>query len=372
MMLRSYRYPLYATKAYRAVLTSWLEMCRQLYNAALQERRDAWRMQHVSVSRFRQQKELTQLRAEDSEIEAVPAVVERSALRRVDLAHQSFFRRCKAGENPGYPRFRSRDRYRSFTVPNGKFLVDGNRVRIPRIGWVRFHRYRDLGGPARELRVVRTAKGWAVCFVCDMGPAPEKVEIRSAVGIDLGLTSFVTLSTGEAVDNPRYFKKAEDLIARRQRSLSRKRRGSNGRLRAKCLVGAAYEHVRNQRLDFCCKLAVWLFANYDLVAHEDLNLVALHRGFLRKSVNDAAWGVLLRCLASKAEEAGKWDVGTDPRGTTTECSGCHVDTPMTLKERVHRCACGLVLPRDHNSAINVLARGVRAVGLAEVPKRMAP
>lgn len=373
-MIRCYCYPLYPTKAQRAVLASWLEVCRQLYNAALQERRDAWRMQRTSVNYFNQSRELAELRAEDTSIEAVSFEVERSALRRVDRAYQAFFRRCKSKGEPGHPRFKGRDRYNSFNVSMNErnFRIMGNRVRLPKIGWIKFHRYRDLGGPAREVHVVRTAKGWAVSFVCDMGPAPEKVSIKTAVGIDLGLTSFVTLSTGEDIDNPRYFKKAEGIIARRQRALQRKRRGSNGRLRSKRLVGAAHEHVRNQRLDFCRKLAVWLFANYDLVAHEDLNIKGLAGGVLSKSVNDAAWGVLLRCLASKAEEAGKWDVGVDPRGTTTECSGCHEDTPMTLKERVHRCACGLVLPRDHNSALVILARGARAVGLAKVPKGTAP
>lgn len=371
-MLRTFRYPLLENKAQREVLEGWRRACQQLYNGALQERRDAWKLQRVSINYNRQTRELAELRGEAPDWHAVPSNVLRSALHRVDRAFKAFFRRVKAGEKPGYPRFRAVDRYDSIGI--GRVRVDGDRVMVPKLGSVRFKLYRPLRGVIRNVELKLTPKGWFVCFSCDLGAAPAKVPVeqakRNAVGIDVGLEAFATLSDGTRIDNPRYFRKAEATLARRQQALAKKRRGSNSRRRAKKLVARAHYRIRNQRLDFARKLACDLYSKFDLICIEDLSISRMVHGILAKSIHDAAWGMFAHALTCKAEEAGKWDVAINPRGTSQICSGCGAVVHKDLSVRVHYCdRCGLRLHRDHNSAINICALGMSAVDLtvSEVP-----
>ncbi len=182
----------------------------------------------------------------------------------------------------------------------------------------------------------------------------------------MGLEAFATLSNGERVENPRFFRASEELLARRQQSLARKRRGSISRQAAKRLVARTHERVRNQRLDFARKLACVLFERFDLVAHEDLTISHMVRGNLGKSIHDAAWGQFLRALSCKAESAGKWCVPVDPRGTSQRCSSCGAVVKKALDERQHCCpSCGFVTHRDHNAALNIIALGLSAGQLTE-------
>lgn len=356
-------------------MVTWLHACQQFYNAAVQERRDAWQKQRVRITRYDQQKQLTALRAEDPFWRSISVHVARSALFRVERAFREFFRRVRAGDRPGYPRFRSRDRYLSFglsreprvEVAEGRHSL----LHIAHLGPVRYRSYRPLRGKVLDIQVRRTPSGWIVCFRCDVGASPAKLPVRSAIGIDLGLTTFATLSDGQEIQNPRHLARGAEKIASRQRVFARRKRGSNGRRRARLMIARAYERIHNQRLDFARKVAAGLFDQFDLVAHEALNIAGLARGRLSKSVNDAAWGLFLRCLHSKAEEAGKWAVPVDPRGTSQRCSRCDTVVKKTLSERVHRCtACGLVLGRDENAARNVLALGRSAV--ARGPEGASP
>lgn len=365
-VLRTFRYPLCPNRTEVTVLESWLTACQSLYNGALQHRRDAWRTQRVFVTRVDQQKELTALRAADPEWAAIPVWVARSALARLDHAFRFFFRRVKLGKVSGFPRFRSRERYNSFDLGSNPTRVDGDRVHLPKLGPVKFHKYREFRGKVRFIRIGRSSRGWYIAFVCDIGDTPAKVPARSTIGVDVGLEAFATLSNGERVENPRFFRASEELIARHQRSFARKRRGSNSRKAAKRLVARVHEHVRNQRLDFARKLACALFSRFDLVAHEDLTISRMVHGNLGKSIHDAAWGQFLRALQSKAEGAGKWCVPVDPRGTSQECAGCGAVVKKALDERQHRCpSCGFVAHRDHAAAQVILGRGLRQGQLTE-------
>ena len=204
-----------------------------------------------------------------------------------------------------------------YTGTPGDFMGnDDDRVNLPKLGLVKFHKYRELSGTVRHVSISRTSRGWSISFVCDVGAAPEKLPVRNAVGVNVGLEAFATLSTGERIENPRFFRAGADVLARRQQSLSRKRRGSSSRCRAKLLVTRAHERIRNQRLDFARKTASLLFSRFDLIAHEDLQISRMVHGNLAKSIYDASWGQFLRCLALKAEEAGRHVIAVDPRGTS--------------------------------------------------------
>lgn len=366
-MLRSYTYVLHPLADQRAELHRWREQCSEIYNAALEQRRDAWKKQRRSVTRYDQQKELTDLRREP-EFAAVPAVVQRSALRRLDLAFADFFRRSKSGEKPGFPRFRSRQRYDSFGIERAKVdrapCVRGSGyVHVPKLGRLRFKQHREMPGEVRDvsLHYDRTKDRWSVRIVCYTGEAPEKRTVSRVTGIDLGLKEFAVLSDGESIANPRHFKHGAESLARAQRVLSRKRKGSNSRHRARRAVGRAHARIANQRRDFHRKLAAHLCTRFDLIAHEALNVRGLSRGILSKSVHDVGWSSFLATLHSKAEEAGVHVVAVDTRHTTQTCSQCGQLVPKGLGDRMHTCDCGLVLDRDHNAALNILARGLRAV-----------
>ena len=351
----------------------YLCMCCDLFNAALQERRDAWQRQHVSITRYDQHKELTGLRAADPAWKEIPVWIARSAIDRVDRAFNAFFNRVKRGQKPGYPRFRPRRRYDSFDLGTNRPRVQGDRVHLPKIGPVKFHKYREMRGEIRSVSVRRKPTGrWTISFVCDLGAAPPKTVPKNAVGIDVGLEAFATLSNGERVPNPRYFARGEETLARRQRILSRRVRGSSSRERQRKLVAKAHEHIRNQRLNFARHLACFLFARWDAVFYEDLDIAPMVSGdvvrpYLAKPIYDAAWRIAIRAIQCKAEGAGKLERACDPRWTSILCSGCGEPNPKALSDREHLCVkCGLRIHRDHNSGRNILARGLRAVELAEV------
>lgn len=376
-MLRTFSYPLKPTKTHQAVLDGWLAKCCELYNACLQECKDAWTRQQVTVTRYEQQKELTELRAADPTWRDVPAFVLRSAIARVHHAFGGFFARIRAGRKAGYPRYRSRRRYDSFDLGSNLPRIEGNRVQLPKLGMVKFHKYREMKGELRHVIVRRKPSGdWTISFVCELGDAPSKVAVapRNAVGIDVGLEAFATLSNGERVGNPRFFAHGQETLARRQRVLSRMRRGSGNRERQRRLIAKAHEHIRNQRLDFARKFACWLFQRFDVVCFERLDIAPMVSGtvvkpVLAKPIYDAGWRIALQAITYKAEGAGKWALDGDARWSSIDCSGCGEPNPKALSDREHQCSnptCGLRIHRDHNAARNILARGLRAANLAEV------
>lgn len=357
-MTRTFKYRLNPTKLQAVKMLLWLEACRRLYNAALEQRIEAYRRRRMSLSYFDQCKELTQLRGEDEEYKNIPIRVSRSALHNLNEAFSAFFLRVRRGEKPGYPRFRGYGRYDSFGIEKAK--VKDNRVVIPKIGHVRFKKHREMEGTLRDARITFRNNRWWVCISCDLGEAPQKIAVSSSVGVDMGLKNYATLSTGEKVNNPRFFKHGQELLARRQQALSRKRKGSRNRERAKVLVGRAHERIHNQRMDFARKLAARFYERFDLISHEDLNIrgmIVSNDGRLAKSLQDAAWRQFIGALHSKAEYAGKWAVPVEPRGTTARCCKCGKSVPKLLSERTHSCPCGLVLDRDVNAAVNILALG---------------
>lgn len=379
-LYRTFRYQLDLTDAQIVALCFWLAACAYVYNWALTRRREqyeAWKGDNSvkkSLTRFDQHEELKAFRVLSVALLNVPVVVLRSAIDRLDEAFQGFFRRVAEGDDPGYPRYRKGDRYDSFCFPWQASEIVGSgrsaRLWIPLFGYVKLNMYRPLKGTPKTVAIHRESTGkWYVCICCDLGEAPAKLDpstIRDdrKVGMDLGVTSLVATSDGELVDNPRHFEKSQDQLAARQRRVMKVTQpGSNGRKRARRLVAKTHKRIANQRRDFMFKLAKRLVKENDLIAFEQLNIAGLAQGKLGKHVNNAAWRILVQAIMCKAEEAGTWAVGVDPRYTSQECSRCGRLVPKNLHVRVHRCPhCELVLDRDVNAARVILARGVTALG----------
>ena len=366
-MNRTFEYRLRVGRAGHVRLGALVEGQRLLYNAALQERRDAWRLAGRSISLFDQTRSLTECRRDLPDITAVPVALQRGTLRRVDRAYKAFFRRCKAGGKPGFPRFKGFGRFHTleWTEYKGiRFDTGTGRLTSQAFGTLRarVHRPFPEGASIRSIRLVRDVKGWKVQLAVRM-QTPAKRPVRTAAGLDFGLTHLATVSDGARIANPRAGRDAAAVLRRRQRHLARCRRGSKGRRRAVHGVQRAHAKAANVRRTWHRQQAAKLVERFDLVAMEDLNVKGLARGMLAKSVHDAGWGHFTKAIADKAESAGSSVVFVDPRGTTQQCSGCGATVPKTLSDRWHRCGCGVSMDRDEHAARNVLYRaGVRPGG----------
>ena len=367
-MRKTFKYRLFPTSSQRSVLDQQLDCCRFVYNKTLEVRRDSWQNEQVSLSRYDTNKLLTDWKQEHGWLHQGHAQAMQDAQKRVDLAFRAFFRRVKTGEKPGYPRFRSRDRYDSFTYPqekgNWRFL-DNGRVRLSKIGDVKIRLHRPLAGECKTLTVQRDAAGnWYACFSCVVEPQPLPLTDK-VVGVDMGLPHFATLSNGVSIDNPRFFRQDEKALAKAQRRLSKETKGTPQSRKRKRVINHIHQRIANRRRDFAHKESRKLVNEYQLVAFEKLDIIDMkdgsHRG-LNKSIGDVAWNQFVQFTTSKAEEAGRSVVLVDPRNTTKACSGCGEIVPKSLSVRVHRCPqCGLVLHRDHNAALNILARGLSCI-----------
>lgn len=369
-MVRVYRYRIYPTRAQDAALRETLERLRELYNAALQHRRDAYRKRGEGVSAYGQMRELAGVREVRPEYAEIHTHLLQDAITRLDRAYRAFFRRVKAGETPGFPRFKGRGRYRTFTFKdaanhNGvRLLAGGKRVKLAGIGNVKVKLHRPVGGRIKQASVSLDGDGhWYIAFACADVPARPLPPLDTSVGIDVGITTFAALSDGAMVDNPRPYEMAQRSLATAQRRVSRRKRGSKRRRKAVDLLAKQSARVQRVRLDFHHKTAHAIVQRFGSIAVEDLNIRGLARMRLAKQVHDAGWAQFTTILANKAESAGREFYRVDPRGTSQECSGCQERVPKGLRVRVHTCPhCGLVLDRDVNAAVNVQARGHRVRG----------
>lgn len=362
-MIRTFQFRLDPNAAQTAVLEHILIDNCETYNAALQERRDAWKMERKTITYRNQQDELSELR-KNILFRFIACNIQRDPLRRVDIAFKGFFARCKAGEKPGYPRFKSRQQYNSFSF--NEPICHDKSIKIPNLGYIRVRGGRAIEGTAKLCMIKRIGNKWVASVACDIGSAPEKITISHTTGIDVGLTILATLSDGTEIANPRWIKQYEKRIANANRSLSRKKRGSKNRLKSKEILRRAYQRAANARANYLHHVSKWLVENYDLIAYEDLKIKNMVRSNLAKSIFDAAWGQLIYQLTYKAESAGRWVVAVNPHGTSQKCSSCRALVKKDLSERMHSCICGLILGRDHNAAINIKQLALSSLGMSDV------
>lgn len=343
---------------------STLDVCRELYNAALEERSKAWKMCHKSIGLYDQTAELTEVRATRGDVAALNVEVSRDPLRRVDRAFKNFFRRVKDGQAPGYPRFQGKQRYDSFTYPRLKGCsLKGNKITFSKIGSCRLFLSRQVNGQIKTLTIKREADGWYVILVIEENQCPYIPKTGDRVGVDVGIENFATLSTGAIIENPQYLRIAEQGLKTAQRSVSRKKKRSANRRKAVDLLARQHQKVERRRRDFCFKTANQLIKEFDEIAVEDLNIAGMVKNHhLAKSISDASWATFVNILTFKAERAGRAVWIVPPHFTSQDCSRCGNRVKKSLATREHRCsACGLVLHRDHNAAINILAKsGVTA------------
>ena len=371
-MRRSYEFRLYPTPLQVSRLQGWLDLCRDLYNAALQQRRDEWTSHKKSLGKFDQKREIPPLREQIPAFKDVNTAVLQDVIGRVDKAFQGFFRRVKRGETPGYPRFQGSHRYQSFTHPQASTTSwTERRIRIPSFGWIRWKPWKSLVdlGNVKTLTVRRRVDGWFITLSCEVQKPKDLPATGQAIGIDIGLKEQVVTSEGEALGDLKALKAKELQVRKAQQRLSQKTKGSNRYRKARQILARRSLDLTRARKANLDRITRKLVNENDVIAVEDLDVVSLTnlghkipvigRG-MRRNWKHVEPGLLIHMLTYKAEEAGRRVVKVDPRGTTQECSGCGKTVPKNLSVRVHDCPhCGLVLDRDHNAARVVLKRSLR-------------
>jgi len=345
-----------------------LEECRWLYNRTLGYRKDAWEQEERNADWYETKRLIpVYKKTVRPNLSKVYSQVLQNVTERVDLAFKAFFRRLKSGETPGFPRFKGYGRYDSMTYAQTGFKVDGEWLDLSKVGrlWIVLHR--PIKGKIKTLTIRRSSTNkWYVCFSCEIEPniLPPSDKV---VGIDVGLESFATLSTGEQIANPRFFRTEEKKLAKVQRRLSKEEKGTPQRAKHRKPVSRVHERIRWKREDFAHKLSRRLVNEFGVIAFEDLNILAMIKNHcLAKSIADAAWNQLVQFTTFKAEEAGRRVVLVDPRNTSKMCSRCGVLVEKKLSARVHHCICGLSINRDLNASFNVLRLGLQSIGIQSI------
>jgi putative transposase len=347
-MLKAYRYKLELNKAQRYALAHTLDICRELYNDCLYQRK----LQRIS--RYEQSEQLTQLKAEFPVYKDVHSQVLQHVLGRLDKAFKSFFR-----SGFGFPRFKSENRFNSFTYPQTGFSLSGRTLQLSKIGNVKVRLSRQLPKDAvvKTCTIKRMVNGWFAILTFEYTPIPLPVSDES-VGIDVGIENFAALSDGTMILNPRFYECGQAELRRAQRRVARRKKGSARRHKAVVLLQKVHQRITNRRSDFLHKHSTAVVRKYGTIVVEALNVVGMSRGNLAKQILDCSWSEWFRQLAYKAEEAGRQFIAVDPKYTSQTCSECgfvHHDNRKTQAEFVCL-SCGHTDNADHNGAVNILAR----------------
>ena len=372
-MIRSYKYRLYPHAKQIKKLNYLLDLSRNVYNAALEQRIKIYKETGKGITYALQCKHFRDMRRADPDgLGVLNATSLQQTLRRLDKTFQAFFRRVKAGEKAGFPRFKSYTRWHSFefTHRNGCQLRFDNTKRallyIQNVGEIKikYHREIPVNAKIKHVVVKRSLGKWYVCFQIELPDPVIVTHIGSEIGIDVGLKSLLALSDGTLIDNPRWLRSSISELRVKQRRVSRRKKGSNRRHKAAYQVAKMHEHIANQRRDFWHKTTRKLTNTYSLIAIEDLTLSFMtHNHHLALSAYDASLGLFRQLLTYKVEETGTRLVAVNPAYTSQKCSKCGEIVKKDLSVRVHDCFhCGLTLDRDVNAAINILnsARTVRS------------
>lgn len=357
-IIKSFKFRIYANKTVFQKLNDTLFLCRDLYNCALQERREAYKLSRISLNYYDQANQLKEIKKTNPEYKQVHSQVIQDVLKRLDKSFQGFFRRIKQKVKAGFPRFKGQNRYTSFTYTQSGFSLTGNKLTLSKIGTVKVKLSREINGKVKTCTIKNECGKWFVIFTVEtsLEPLPKT---NKSVGLDMGVSSFVTLSDGAKIGNFKYYESTQKKLRVAQRSVFRKNKGSIRRRKSVLKLRKLHQKIRNQRNDFQHKISTWLVQNYDVICIEKLNLLGLSKGFLSKQMNDVAIGDFFNKLRYKVENTGKELIEIEPHFTSQDCSSCGNRVKKDLSVRVHLCLqCGLTLDRDLNAALNILLAGL--------------
>jgi len=348
-MLKVFKYKLQPNHKQSLALQRTLDVCRDVFNLSLEQRK-----MH-RTGQFAQMRELTQLKAAYPEYKEVHVHVLQNVIKKLQRSFENMWER-----GAGFPRFKPFHRYNSFQFNNTGFKLSGRILSLSKIGNVKLRLSREIPEDAaiKTLSIKKSVSGWYACFAVDV-PIRPLPQSESVVGIDLGIENFAALSDGTMIANPRFYEHGQAALRIAQRKVARRKKGSNRRRKAVVLLKKIHEHIQNKRLDWTHKVTTDLVNRFGTIVLENLNIKGLAQGILAKQVHDAGWSQFITLLKYKAESAGRRVVEVDARYTSQECPACGTRKKKSLSERKHECSeCGLVLHRDTAAAQVILGRMV--------------
>ena len=350
--MKTFTYLLRPNKAQEQALWSVLIGSRHLYNQLLDECVAHYKETEKHLTIYEQDK-----RHGSKEHPALPAVVVDTTLKRVHRSFRTFFEGRKEGRRVGFPRFKGATRWHSFAFRDAGNCLDGRYFKAGKLcgGRIRTVAHRPLEGTFTCARIIHRPSGWYLHCVCETSPQPLPAQ-DTAIGLDMGLTYLVADSDAHMVRNPKNLQKRAQRLARAQRVLCRRHKGSARRKKAGRRVARLHERIANQRKDTLHKVSQHYVNGYQTIAIENVqpaNMVQNHA--LARAISDASWGTLRSLLSYKAEDAGRHLVAVPPHYTSQRCSRCKGHVQKSLSVRTHVCpSCGYVADRDTNAALNIL------------------
>ncbi|MCG2783434.1 MAG: transposase [Candidatus Altiarchaeales archaeon] len=342
-----------------------LEECRKLYNYFLEE----WKKSEKVPHKYDLQAQIPSLVKKYPALEDVHSKTRQYILWQLYSNLKGLRGLKEKGRKVGRLRFKKYGRMKTFTYNQSGFkLIDkGNRyqrIQLSKIGEIPVRAHRKVEGKIKQIFVKRTPSGkWFA--ILSMETKPEKLGTTGRViGLDLNIENYLTYSNGEKVEHPHEMLKLEERLRIEHRKLSRKKKGSKNRVKQSSRLARVYERIIDRRRDFLHKLSTYCIENYDLIAVEKLSVKEMmETSYNAKNTVDSSWSTFIQMLSYKAEGAGRTLVKVDPKNTTQNCSRCGNRVYKQIWIRMHKCpSCGLVMDRDHNSAINILNKALLEVG----------
>jgi len=359
-MIRSFKYRIYPTKSQETILDKTLEECRWLYNNTLAYRISQYE-EGISESYYKTVTRIPILKIDRPSLKNVFGQVLQNVVMRVDLAYQNFYRRVLSGaEKPGFPRFKGPGRYDSITYTQNGMKLIGSTLKLSRIGNIKIKLDRPIEGTIRIITVRKSSTGkWYVSVACAIEHEIIPTENTEIVGIDLGISSFLTTDTAEKIENPRFFKAEVKELTKADRKHSKQKSPKTKKVKARI-----HERMKFKRDNFTHQLSRFFVNRYKIICLEDIKINKLiENNYLAKEIANVSWGEFIHKLLYKAEDADVVVVQINPAYTSQDCSTCGYRVFKELGERVHDCPnCGLVLDRDVNAALNILALGLQSLG----------
>jgi len=342
--MKSYRFRIYPSKKQEAMLIEHLRTSKDIWNFLLSKSKEKYEQEGKFYSKTELQRMVKGTLLYSQTAQAVSHRLYAAIRRKID-------RKC------GFPRFKSIERMKSLYYPQFGFALS-EKLEVSPFGKITIVKHRQIDGKIRTLAIKRESTGkWFAIFCSESDASFQKENRGPAVGIDMGLEKFAVLSDGTIIKNPRHLKHKEIKLASCHKRLSKKKKGSRNRQKARLKLAIVHEKVANCRKDFLHKTANSLVSKYSMVAMEDLGSQEMSSKGHGKGINDAAWAMFASMIAYKAESAGCKIVLVDSRNTSQICSGCGGMVEKTLWERQHSCkGCGLDIDRDLNASINILKR----------------